>query len=152
MVARESRAERLRREVHINVLLASGRFSEGMDQVCRTEGISQAQYVVLWVLCLSDDAATGLPTGAVADGLINRASDVTRLVDRLEKAGLVERRPNPDDRRGVLVRATAEGAKVFRKVEPRMRAFHRAEWAGLSAAELETLHRLLGKALVALDP
>ena len=144
---RESRADRLARETHVNVLLAANRFSDGMDRVCRTEGISEAQYVALWVLCLADDAAVGVPMGSLADGLINRASDTTRLVDRLEHAGLVERLPNPDDRRGVLVRATADGAAVFSRVTPRLKAYHRSQWAGLSNEELETLHGLLARAL-----
>jgi len=146
--ARESRSDRLARETHVNVLLAANRFSDGMDQVCREDGISQAQYVALWVLCLSDDAEAGVPMGSLADGLITRASDTTRLVDRLESAGLVERLPNPADRRGVLVRATAEGAAVFSRATPRLKAYHRSQWADLTADELEVLHGLLAKALL----
>jgi DNA-binding MarR family transcriptional regulator len=104
--------------------------------------------VALWVLCLSDDAEAGVPMGSLADGLITRASDTTRLVDRLESAGLVERLPNPADRRGVLVRATAEGTAVFSRVTPRLKAYHRSQWADLTAEELELLHRLLAKALL----
>jgi hypothetical protein len=59
-----------------------------VQQICREEGLSQAQYVALWVLCLSDAPEARLPIGAIADGLLNRASDTTRLVDRLEKGGL----------------------------------------------------------------
>lgn len=143
----EAPGDRLAREAHVNVVVAANRFSEGMDRICRDEGLSQAQYVALWVLCLADDPATGLPIGAIADGLLNRASDTTRLVDRLEKAGLAERLRNPADRRGVLVRATQAGRKVFARLAPRLRDYHRAEWANLSAAELETLNNLLGRAL-----
>ena len=71
--------------------------------------------MALWVLCLADDPDAGLPIGAVADGLLNRASDTTRLIDRLERAGLAERFPNPADRRGVLVRATRAGAGDVRR-------------------------------------
>jgi DNA-binding MarR family transcriptional regulator len=63
------------------------------------------------VLCLTDDPAAGVPLGATADGLLNRASDTTRLVDRVVQARLVERMPNASDRRGVLVRATPAGAR-----------------------------------------
>lgn len=144
---RDTRADRLARDTHVNVLLAANRFSDGMDQVCRTEGITQAQYVALWVLCLAPDAEAGIPMGAVADGLITRASDVTRLVDRLAQAGLAERLPNPEDRRGVLVRATAAGREVFGRVAPRMRTFHRTQWSQLDGDEVATLNALLGKAL-----
>jgi DNA-binding MarR family transcriptional regulator len=103
--------------------------------------------VALWTLCLADDADLGIPVSAVSDGLLNRASDTTRLLDRLEKAGLVERLPNPADRRGVLVRATPAGRKRFEAVTPKLQAFHATQWANLTHAEVEGLHRLLAKAL-----
>ena len=83
----------------------------------------------------------------MSDGLLNRASDTTRLLDRLEKAGLVERLPNPADRRGVLVRATPEGRERFEAVTPKLQQFHATQWANLSHAEMRELHRLLAKAL-----
>jgi DNA-binding MarR family transcriptional regulator len=88
-----------------------------------------------------------VPVGAVADGLLNRASDTTRLIDRLEKAGLAERLPNPTDRRSVLVRATAAGRRVFATITPRLQEFHRRQWSRLSASEVDVLHDLLAKAL-----
>ncbi len=83
----------------------------------------------------------------MSDGLLNRASDTTRLLDRLEKAGLVERLPNPADRRGVLVRATPAGRERFEAVTPKLQAFHATQWANLAAAEVQELRRLLAKAL-----
>ena len=81
----------------------------------------------------------------MSDGLPNRASDTTRLLDRLEKADLVERLPN--HRRGVLVRATPEGRERFEAVTPKLQQFHATQWANLSHAEMRDLHRLLAKAL-----
>ena len=54
-------------------------------------GISHALYAALWVLCLAD-APDGLPMGALADGLLTRAADTTRLVDRLVKRRLATRK------------------------------------------------------------
>src|SRR5262245_21390930 len=143
-LSRETRRDRLTRDAHVSVIVAGNRFVEGMERICREEGISQSQYVALWVLCLTDHPEAGLPMGAIADGLLNRASDTTRLVDRLVKAGLVERMPNPTDRRGVLVRATSAGHKVFEKVAPRVREYYRDQWADLTSDEIETLIRVLG--------
>jgi DNA-binding MarR family transcriptional regulator len=145
--AREKPADRLARDAHVNVLIAAGRFTEGMDQVCRDEGLTHQQYAALWVLCLADGGEAGIPTGSVADGLLTRAADTTRLIDRLERAGLAERLPNPGDRRGVLVRATPAGRAAFERLTPRLLALHRRQWSGLSGDELETLNHLLAKAL-----
>lgn len=138
---------RLARDAHLNVVLLGNRSLEQLSEICRAAGITHPQYVALWVLCLAEDPDAGLPIGAVADGLLNRASDTTRLVDRMERSGLVERFRNPDDRRGVLVRATGEGRRVFAQVTPEIQAYHRRQWSHLSAAELRQLTRLTHKAL-----
>ena len=143
----ESRAVRVGRDVHLNVLLLADRNLRELDEICGAEGITHHQYVALWTLCLADDPDAGVPMGAVADGLLNRASDTTRLVDRLERAGLAERFPHPDDRRSVLVWATAEGRRVFAAVTPKLQEFHRRQWSNLSADELATLNRLVAKAM-----
>jgi DNA-binding MarR family transcriptional regulator len=148
MSARNETAEdRLAREAHVNVIVAANRFSEGVERICREEGITEAQYVALWVLCLADDPSAGLPIGAITDGLLTRASDTTRLVDRLEQSGFAERLRNPADRRGVLVRATPAGRKVFARITPKLRDYHHTQWSNLSRDELETLNGLLGRAL-----
>jgi len=145
--AREPRAVRIARDVHLNVLLLAKRALEQLEEICRSGGITHAQYVALWTLCLSDDAQVGIPVGAVADGLLTRAADTTRLLDRLERAGLVERLRNPHDRRGVPVRATADGRARFEAVTPRIQAFHASQWDNLTADELRELGRLAGTAL-----
>lgn len=144
---REPRAVRVARNVHLNVLVLANRNLDQLEDICRAHGITHAQYVALWTLCLADEPDDGLAVGAIADGLLNRASDTTRLIDRLERNGLAERLPNPADRRGVLVRATAAGRQVFQAVTPELQAFHRTQWSHLDRDELEQLDRLLAKAL-----
>lgn len=144
---REPRAVRVGRDVHLNVLLLAHRSLDALEEICQRAGTTHQQYVALWTLCLADDPDAGLPVRAVADGLLNRASDVTRLVDRLVRAGHVERLPHPTDRRSVLVRATPAGRRVFAAVTPELQAFHRRQWSNLTAAEVDTLDGLLAKAL-----
>lgn len=145
--AQEPKAVRAGREAHLNVVLAANRSLDAVEEICAAEGISHSQYVALWNLCLADDADAGVPIGEIADGLLNRASDATRLIDRLERAGLAERLPNPADRRSVLVRATTKGKKIFRAVTPKVQEYHRTQWSNLSSRELDALNGLLLKAL-----
>jgi DNA-binding MarR family transcriptional regulator len=142
----ESRGARLGRVAHLNVLIAADRFRDALEERAKAEGITMAQYAALWVLCLSD-APDGVTTGAIADGLITRQPDVTRLVDRLVKAGLAERRPSPADRRVVLVAPTKKGRAIFTRLTPQIAEYHLQQWSNLTQAELRTLHELLGKAL-----
>jgi MarR family transcriptional regulator, organic hydroperoxide resistance regulator len=55
------------------------------------------------------EPGTELPMGALAEALVCDASNVTGLVDRLEERGLIERRPDPSDRRVKRIALTAEG-------------------------------------------
>lgn len=144
---REPAAVRLGRNVHLNVQIAAARAREAADTICGRAGITQQQYTALWNLCLGERSADGLPIGELADGLINRAADTTRLVDRMVAAGLVERLPHPTDRRSVLVRATESGRQAFAAVTPELQAYHRHEWSPLDADEVRTLDRLLQRAL-----
>jgi len=83
----------------------------------------------------------------IADGVLTRAADATRLVDRLSKEGFVERTNSAEDRRVVLIRPTRSGHAVFKRITSAIKALHRSQWESLSGAELRELRRLLIKAL-----
>jgi DNA-binding MarR family transcriptional regulator len=143
---REELIDRLGRDAFITTFVVSGRFTEDLEQCCRAEGISHALYVALWVLCLAD-APNGLPMGALADGLLTRAADTTRLVDRLVTQRLATRKPSRTDRRVVLVNATSRGRQLFERLTADIKALHRRQWGALTSDEIRELTRLLNKAL-----
>ncbi len=84
---------------------------------------------------------------AIADGVLTRAADATRLVDRLAKDGYVERTNSEEDRRVVLIRPTRSGRAVFKRITAAVKKLHRAQWEPLTGAELRELRRLLIKTL-----
>lgn len=143
---REPELDRLGRETFINLFLAANRFTGEVESVCKAEGLSMSHYTVLWVVCLSE-GRQGVPMRVVADGLLTRAADVTRLVDRLTRDGYVERATPEEDRRVVQVRATRSGQAVFRRITAAVKELHRSQWGPLTSAELRELHRLLVKSL-----
>ena len=143
---REPDVDWLGRETFINLTLLSRRFGDDVEKICRSERLTMSHYVVLWVVCLKHQPE-GIPMGAVADGHLNRASDVTRLCDRLTAMGHLERFPSTADRRVVLVRATQAGRDAFMRLTRRIKELHRAQWGALDLRELRELHRLLSKAL-----
>lgn len=144
--AREPRIDRLGRAAFISTVVASNRFTDELDRLCRTEGLSHPQYTALWVLCLAE-TPEGLPMGALVDGLLHRKADATRLVDRLLEQGYVTRTAAPHDRRRVLVAPTPAGREVFERLTTKIKALHRRQWAALDADELAQLITLLNKAL-----
>jgi DNA-binding MarR family transcriptional regulator len=144
--SREPEVDRLGREAFINLFLASGRYTDEVEATCKTEGLTMSHYTVLWVVCLSDDAAA-VPMRTVADGLLTRAADATRLVDRLTRDGYVTRANSDADRRVVLVRPTRSGRSVFQRLTKKIKTLHRSQWSALSQSELRELRRLLVKSL-----
>lgn len=92
-----------------------------------------------------------LPMGQIAELLYCDASNVTLLVDRLEERGLIERRPDPADRRVKQIAVTAAGRKLQRKVLERL--FEPpAGITELSAADQRALRDLLTKAAALHSP
>ena len=90
------------------------------------------------------DKDRGRPIGALAREWGCDPSTATWLVDRLEKAGLAERRPSTEDRRVKLIRLTPKGAKTTKEL---MAEYHQPppEMTALSSAELNALAALLEK-------
>jgi len=112
-------------------------------------GFPPREYGVLYALA---DAEDGLRiTDLIDDALLTQAG-VSRLVARLEKRGLVERRPDPDDARACRIVLTAEGREVQRRLG-RAHARHvtTAMTRALTREQLQTL-RELGRALIAAAP
>jgi DNA-binding MarR family transcriptional regulator len=82
-----------------------------------------------------------LPIGELATAEGVAPPTMTRLVDGLERDGLVRREADPSDRRGVLVRATARGSRVLTKGRRRRLEVLASELRRLSAAELDAITR-----------
>src|ERR1700731_1690301 len=83
--------------------------TRGPAQILKTEDLSPTQYNVLRILRGSPD---GLPCGEIANRMITRDPDITRLLDRLEKRGLISRWRESKDRRTVTARITPAGLKL----------------------------------------
>jgi DNA-binding MarR family transcriptional regulator len=84
--------------------------------------------------------------------LMLTSSGTTKRLDRLERAGLIERAPDPDDRRGVIITLTAAGHELIDRVTEAHLANEARLLAGLSAAERERLAGLLRKLALTLPP
>ncbi len=114
--------------------------SRGPAQVLKAEDLSSTQYNVLRIL---RGAPEGLACGAIASRMITRDPDVTRLLDRLEKRGLISRSRETRDRRTVMVQITAEGLKVLDRLDEPMQTAHRRQLGHLGRERLQALASLL---------
>jgi len=114
--------------------------SRGLLKVIKTEDLSPTQYNVLRILRGSPE---GLPCGEIAARMITRDPDVTRLLDRLEKRGLVSRCRETKDRRTVWTRITPEGLKVLARLDEPIQNAHRKQLGHLGPKGLQELTELL---------
>jgi DNA-binding MarR family transcriptional regulator len=87
----------------------------------------------------------GQTLAALSRSMLVTAGNITGLVDRAARDGMVERRADPGDRRAWRVHVTPKGQRAFRDAERRHAAKVAKLFAGLSRTELETLIRLLDK-------
>lgn len=105
-----------------------------------------AWYDVLWELEKADDGR--LRMHELAERTVLSRSNLTRLADRLEQAGLLAREPSPDDRRGYFCVLTRQGRDMRRKMWPVYSAQIDALFAQqLSARETESMVGALAKVL-----
>ncbi len=84
-----------------------------LDAVLRPHGLTFARYEALVLLSFSRRGA--LPLRVVGERLMVHPTSVTNIIDRLERQGMVVRRPNPGDRRGRLAEITGLGRSVVER-------------------------------------
>jgi DNA-binding MarR family transcriptional regulator len=124
----------------LDLLCTTDILSRGLIQVLKTEGLSSTQYNVLRIL---RGAPQGLPCGEIASRMITRDPDVTRLLDRLEKRGVISRCRETKDRRTVMARITPAGLKVLARLDETVASVHRRQLGHLGRERLRTLTELL---------
>lgn len=131
-------------ETYLNLLRTATVLFADFERLFKQCGLSEPQYNVLRIL--RGAGGDGLPSTDIAGRMITRVPDVTRLVDRLEAAGLVERARTPEDRRVVLVRITDKGRNVLADLDRPLLGLHKRQLKHMTRDELKELSRLLVKA------
>jgi len=112
-------------------------------QAIERHGITPQQYNVLRIL--RGAGADGLPTLTIGERMIEQTPGVTRLVDRLERKGLVARTPCPKDRRRVYCRITPDGLELLEELDDPINRADAQAVSVLPPAELDSLIDLLDR-------
>lgn len=127
----------------LDLLRTCDLLSRGPAQLLKSEDLSPTQYNVLRIL---RGAPEGLPCGEIANRMITKDPDVTRLLDRLEKRELISRYRETKDRRLVMARITADGMKLLARLDERVQEIHRQQLGHLGRETLTKLAHLLAAA------
>jgi len=126
--------------VYLELLRTTDLLSRRVAEVLKTADLSPTQYNVLRIL---RGAPEGLPCGEIAHRMITRDPDITRLLDRLEKRGLIARCREATDRRMVLSRIAPKGLRLLARLDEPVEEAHRKQLGHLGKERLRALAELL---------
>lgn len=137
----------LEEETFLNLVRSHDCLTGDQHRFFQRFGVTAQQFNVLRVLVGCPDDR-GFACQAIAEKLLNRVPDITRLLDRLEQAGLIQRLRCSHDRRVVRTHLTDEGRRKVEEIEAPLRESLRQRFAHMSPDEIRELNRLLLKVRV----
>ena len=112
-----------------------------LSEMLKAHGLSPTQYNALRILRGAKDE--GRACSEIAERMIKRDPDITRLVDRLERRGLVARSREDRDRRVITTRITPAGLELLESLDRPIADFNRKMLGPLGEQRLQTLIQLL---------
>ena len=127
----------------VGLLVVAEQVHQRLEEMCRQSGITHTQYNVLRILRGAHPG--GHPRFEIINRLIRRAPDVTRLLDRLERLGLIERSWDSHNRRQSIARITDQGLNLLQTIEPQLAALQHDVLAPLTREQVTALAAALDR-------
>lgn len=136
--------ESLELETFLNLLRTHNMIAAAPGRLMKRHGLSSAQYNILKIL--DSQKGEGLPCLEIVQQMVTRVPDITRLVDRLAEAQLVERNRSASDRRVVMISITDKGRQLVETIRNPLLEIHQHNLGHMTQDELSQLNQLLVKA------
>ena len=108
----------LAHEALLNIYYTASCLKKRADEVFRPFGLTDVQFNLMMLLHYQAGPQEGLSQAQISDMMLVNRANITSLIDRMEKAGLVVRTLDPTDRRYNVIKLTPRGSKTLDKVEP----------------------------------
>lgn len=140
-MASRAHAIPLEDQIFVAILKLADFLAQEAELLIQDGGLTPTQYNVLRILRGAEPH--GLLCRGIADKMISRDPDMTRLLDRLEKHGWITRQRQHDDRRVIQARITSEGLKLLKKLDQPVHDLHKGQFRHMAAARLKLLAELL---------
>ncbi|MFT3880200.1 MAG: MarR family transcriptional regulator [Gemmatales bacterium] len=128
-------------ELFLNIMRSAEYLTRPFVCLFKATGLTGSQYNVLRIL--RGHGEEGIPCHEIAEQMVSYDPDLTRLLDRLEKAGMVKRERSTTDRRVVIARIAPAGLKLVNSLDQPIKDMHKKQLKHLSAAKMRTLIDLL---------
>jgi DNA-binding MarR family transcriptional regulator len=131
----------LENEIFLALLKAADILNQDAEQFLKSRGLTSTQYNVLRIL--RGAGPEGLPCRGIGERMVSHDPDMTRLLDRMEKRGLITRERQTDDRRVVITRITPAGLDLLKGLDQPIRELHKRQFRHMPTARLKILAELL---------
>jgi len=141
---RRKPASALEQEAYLSLLRTADALARGAEEVIKPFGLSGTQYNILRIL--RGAGAQGLCCHEAAERMLTHDPDITRLLDRLERRGLVVRARASSDRRVITAQITPEGLRILAKLDKPIEECHQRQFGHLGPRRLAQLIDLLNSA------
>ena len=135
-------------EALLNIYYTASIMKKRADAFFAEYGLTDVQFNLLSLLYKEspgESGEEGLSQAEISDMMLVNRANITSLVDRMEKAGLVRRTAHINDRRYNLIKLAPKGKKLYEQVEPLYMQKVRDVMASLNARELKEMASALGK-------
>lgn len=132
-------------EALLNVYYTASVMKKRADVFFSRFGLTDVQFNLLTLLYFQSGPEGGLSQAQLSDMMLVNRANITSLVDRMEKAGLVKRNAHSNDRRFNIVKLTTKGKALFEKVESLYIEQVREAMSALNQAQMKTLMGMLEK-------
>lgn len=127
----------LAEEAYLNLLRTAEVLAHRVTETLKPFGVTPTQYNLLRIL--RGAGSEGAACSAVGERMVTRDPDITRLMDRLEKRGLIARSRDGDDRRVVRTRITRAGLDLLQRLDEPIVAAHDRHLGHLGKGRLAAL-------------
>ena len=131
----------LQQEAMLNVVRTAATMTDAINEMLKPYGISMTQFNVLRILRGAEPA--GLCRNELRDRMLTKMPDVTRLLDRMEGAGLVARSRDNEDRRQVSTKITPAGRQLVDSLDVPASQLHQRRLGHMTTEQLSSLIELL---------
>ncbi len=138
-------------EALLNIYYSAARIRKKAGEFFRRYGLTDVQFNVLSLLRHQCGEVGGLTQVELSKMMLVNRANITTLIDRMEKAGLVLRKPAPDDRRFNIIELTPYGIEMYQKVREVYKRKIGEIMHVLNDDELESLKTILEKLRMSLD-
>jgi DNA-binding MarR family transcriptional regulator len=132
-------------EALLNIYYTASMMKKRADAFFDQFKLTDVQFNLISLLYFQSGPEGGLSQAQISDMMLVNRANITALVDRMEKAGLVARTAHSNDRRFNIIKLTTKGKNLFEKVEPLYIEQVRQAMSPISQAQMKTLMGILEK-------